>query len=343
MSKFSLLDCTLRDGGYITSWNFTDFTICDMIKGLDDAHIDYIECGYLNSLEHRKDSTIFQNIDSISKFLPRHKSAFFLAMADFTQFKKADITPYDGNSIEGIRVVFYKHQIMEAIDFAKEVVKKGYKLFMQPMVTIDYHLDEYAALVNRIAEIKPHCISLVDSFGYMTHEEFRRYYNVLDNLLSPEIMVGFHSHENMQFAFSVAQDVLKYNTSRRLVIDASLYGIGRGAGNLCTETIANYYNNFLGQKYDIRILMRLLNDYIMPIRKTKEWGFSPYLFLTGLHKCHPNFACYLLEKHNISVSDFEKFLLMIPSEMRTKCRRPYVEELYQQFVNSNNTNSKSGD
>jgi 4-hydroxy 2-oxovalerate aldolase len=303
-----------------------------MIASLSEAHIDYIECGYLNSLECKQDSTIFQNINKIIGFLPEARNSFFLAMADVAQFKPEDITPFDGRSIDGIRVVFYKHQIDEALEFAGSVKENGYKLFMQPMVTIDYSLNEYAALINRIAELNPYCISLVDSFGYMTQDDFRRYYNVVDNLLNLDINVGFHSHENMQLAFAVAQDVLNYNTARRVIIDASLYGIGRGAGNLCTETIANYYNSLLGFKYNIQILMRLINDYIMPVRKTKTWGFTPYLFLTGLYKCHPNFACYLLENHDVSVSDFEKFLLMIPYEMRTKCKKPYVEELYQRFI-----------
>lgn len=71
----------------------------------------------------------------------------------------------------------------------------------------------------------------------------------------------------------------------------------------------------------------------MPVAETKTWGYSPYMFLTGLYHCHPNFATYLLEKHNVSVTDFEKFIKTIPEKMLTKCTKPYVEELYQNFIN----------
>ena len=135
----------------------------------------------------------------------------------------------------------------------------------------------------------------------------------------------------MNLAFITAQDILEYETSRRLVIDASLYGMGRGAGNLNTELIANYYNMTLGNKYDIIKLLELISKYIMPISKEKSWGYSPYMFITGLYHYHPNFACYLLDEYDVTVSDFEQFIQTIPHEMCTKCRKPYVLEMWEKF------------
>lgn len=333
MDKFSLLDCTLRDGGYITDWYFKDTVISSMIEGLIDANLDYVECGYLNNKAYVPDTAIFNNIEQIAAFIPSsRKNSILLAMADVQQFTCADITPFTGKSIDGIRVVFYKHQIEEALELCEAVKKNGYKLFVQPMVTIDYTTEEYAALTKRIALLDPYAVAIVDSFGYMIKQDFRQYYKILDNILPSDVMIGFHSHNNMQLAFITAQDILEYNTTRQLIIDSSLYGMGRGAGNLNTELIANYYNMLLGTKYDIIKIMNLLSLYIMPISKEKTWGYSPYLFLTGLYHCHPNFACYLLETHEISVIDFEKFIHLIPDDMKTKCKKPYVEELYQLFL-----------
>jgi len=252
-------------------------------------------------------------------------------MADVQTYTPDDITPFTGNSIDGIRIVFYKHQIEEAMELCKTVKLSGYKLFVQPMVTIDYSLDEYAKLINRIAELQPFAVSIVDSFGYMIKSDFKIYFNILDNILHPDTIIGFHSHNNMCLAFITAQDIFDYITTRRLVIDASLYGIGRGAGNLNTELIANYYNMVLGKKYDMKKILYLIDKYILPIDEKRPWGYSPYLFLTGLNKIHPNYACYLLEEHKVSVQDFEKFINMIPEEMKTKCRKPYVLELWEKL------------
>ncbi|MBD5529282.1 MAG: homocitrate synthase [Lachnospiraceae bacterium] len=333
MDKYNLLDCTLRDGGYINQWDFKDQAIVDMIRNLIEAGLDFIEVGYLNNQGKLGNSTQFTSIEKIQEYLPQdRKDSVLLAMADVQQFTAADLTEYTGNSIDGIRVVFYKYQIEEAMELAKAVKEKGYKLFMQPMVTIDYSIDEYAELVHKIAELNPYAVSIVDSFGYMLKEDFRKYFKILDNLLEKDAVVGFHSHNNMNLAFITAQDILEYNTSRRIVIDSSLYGMGRGAGNMNTELIANYYNMTLGHKYNIKIILDMISKYIMPIYQQRAWGYSPYLFITALYHCHPNYASYLLEEYNVSVSDFERFIHTIPTEMKTKCRKPYVLEMWERFA-----------
>lgn len=334
MDKYNLLDCTLRDGGYINNWNYDDEAISDIIHNLILAGLDFIEVGYLNAEGKIKDSTQFNSIEKIQKYIPTdRKNSILLAMADVKQFGVNEITEYSGASIDGIRIVFYKYQINEAMELAKVVQANGYKLFMQPMVTIDYTVDEYADLVQKIAKLKPYAVSIVDSFGYMLKEDFRKYFRILDNLLDKDVVVGFHSHNNMNLAFITAQDILEYNTMRRIVIDSSLYGIGRGAGNLNTELIANYYNMTLGSKYDIKLILDLIGRQIMPIYSRKTWGYSPYLFITGLYHYHPNYACYLLEEHpEITVAQFAEFMETVPEEMKTRCKKQYVLQEWDRFI-----------
>lgn len=334
MDKFNLLDCTLRDGGYVIDWKFNQSSIKDIIHTLARANMDFIEVGYLNHYVECHDTTQFKTIEEISGFLPKGlQDVQTLAMADVQQFSPEDLTSYTGNSISGIRVVFYKHQIEEAIRLGEAVKGNGYKLFMQPMVTIDYTLDEYARITKRIAAMKPYAVSIVDSFGYMLKDDFRRYFKVLDNILDQDVVIGFHSHNNMNLAFITAQDILEYGTTRRIIIDASLYGMGRGAGNLNTELIANYYNMTLGDKYDIKQILRLIGSHILPIYDKKKWGYSPYLFITGLYHYHPNFACYLLDEYEVTVQEFEEFIHTIPEEMKTVCRKPYVLEMWNKYKN----------
>ena len=336
MDKFNLLECTLRDGGYITNWHFPVAMIRDMAQGLTDSNLDFVEVGYLNHKPYEENTTQFQTIEQIGEFLPENrKDTAFLAMADVDQFLPQDLTPFTGKSIDGVRVVFYKHQIQKALAMCEAVKQNGYKLFVQPMVTIDYSIDEYTALAKQIARLDPYAVSIVDSFGYMIKSDFRQYFKVLDNILPAETTVGFHSHNNMNLSFITGQDILEYETMRRLIIDASLYGMGRGAGNLQTELIANYYNMVLGHKYDIVEIMGLIGKYIMPIYENNHWGYSPYFFLTGLYHCHPNYATYLLQEHQISVSEFEQYIRTIPKEMYTKCKKPYVLEMYHNFLLNN--------
>lgn len=335
MNRFNLLECTLRDGGYITNWMFSESMIKSTISTLAEANFDLIEVGYLYNKPYVDGSTQFQAIEQIAEFLPKErKNTLFLAMADVQQFLPKDLTPYTGASVDGIRVVFYRHQVEEALIMCKAVRDMGYKLFVQPMVTIDYSLTNYARLMDRVAKIDPYAVSIVDSFGYMTKSDFRSYFKVLDNILPANVAIGFHSHNNMNLSFVTGQDILEYVTARNLIIDASLYGMGRGAGNLQTELIANYYNSKFGNKYDVLKIIDLISEHIMPIYKKTNWGYSPYFFLTGLYHCHPNYVTYLLQEHEVSVSEFREYLDTIPKEMYLKCRKPYVLEMYDKFKSS---------
>ena len=338
MSKFSLLDCTLRDGGYITDGKFNDSAIRDIIGTLILSHIDYIEVGYLNNLKpYNGNTTHWNSLEMIGDFIPKdRRGCTILAMVDVDQFGLDDFIPFESRNVEGIRIVFYKHQIERAIKYAERIKNYGYKLFVQPMVTIDYSKSEYSALCEKLLNLEPQCVSIVDSFGYMTPQDFRKYFKILDNIFPSDTIIGFHSHQNMELSLPTAIDVLSYNTERKLIIDCSLLGMGRGAGNLQTELIANYYNNNFTYKYDISEIIRLVNDYIAPIRDISSWGYSPYFFLTALNKCHPNYWCYLYEiDTNFSISEFNNFLKIIPDDMRTKCRRTYVKEIYNMYKESN--------
>lgn len=332
MDKYNLLDCTLRDGGYITNWKFEDSMIRDTIKTLVDARLDFVEVGYLSDAPYIPNTTQFHTVEQIADFLPTNRGdSQFLAMADVMQFQPGSLTPRTGKSIDGIRVVFYKHQIKEALALSKAIKTEGYRLFVQPMVTIDYTMEEYANLAQVLARLEPYAVSIVDSFGYMQKSDFRKYFKVVDDLMPLDTVIGFHSHNNMNLAFITAQDILEYETNRHLVIDASLYGMGRGAGNLNSELITNYYNILHGHKYDVISILRLISDYIIDYYKNRQWGYSPFMFITGLYHYHPNFACYLLEEENVSVSEFERFIRTIPSNMKTNCRKIYVMEMWNKF------------
>ena len=213
-----------------------------------------------------------------------------------------------------------------------EAVKKaGYKLFIQPMVTIDYTIGEYNQLIDRISRFSPFAVSIVDSFGYMSRRELTQYFQLLDANLEPSVIIGFHSHNNMQMALMNAESLFSYETDRSIIIDSSLYGMGRGAGNLNTELITNYYNETVKYKFNLHVLLKLIGDYIYPISLEKPWGYSPYFYLTALYHCHPNYVTYLLSEHNIGVIEFENYIKSIPVELKTKCKKPKVLELYEEF------------
>jgi 4-hydroxy 2-oxovalerate aldolase len=333
MNNIKLLDCTLRDGGYINNWDFSSEQIKSVVTNFQNAGIEYIEMGYLTSITSNVNGTQFVDMESVSQFLPRDRGqSKYVIMADVAQFDTDTLCRRSPDTADGIRVVFYKRQIEQAYTFCEKVVSLGYDLFLQPMVTVDYSAREFGELISRFQKNYPlYSVAIVDSFGCMTEKEIDGFVNILEENITQAVKIGFHSHNNMNLAMQNAVSFFKYAGDRQFILDASASGIGRGAGNLPTELIANYINAEHNGKYDINAIMQVVSDVTEPISREKRWGYSPYLMLTAMYRAHPNFATFLLANHDISVSQFSEYMKTIPKDMLTKCTRPYVEELYTRF------------
>jgi len=287
---------------------------------LTNARIEYIEIGYLTSVFINVNGSQFQNVETASRFIPDdRKSSKYLIMADVAQFDTDTLCRRSENTIDGIRVVFYKRQIEQAMIFCKKIVDMGYDLFLQPMVTVDYSIQEFEALIYRFCEnYQPYAVSIVDSFGCIGKDELAVFIDVLNKCLFKDAEIGFHGHDNLQFSLINAMSLFEYRGNRNFIIDASVNGMGRGAGNLRTELIANYMNCFHKRNYDMNSVLSVISEVTYPISKTTQWGYSPYFMLTVLKRAHPNFATYLLANHDVTVTDFKTFLNLIPDNMLTR-------------------------
>ncbi len=138
MHNVKLLDCTLRDGGYINQWDFSSRQIASAVENLTKSGIDYIEMGYLTSRLVDINGTQFESVESASRFIPEEREhSKYLVMADAAQFDPDMLCPRSADTVDGIRVVFYKRQIDQAFIISKRIAELGYDLFVQPMVTVD--------------------------------------------------------------------------------------------------------------------------------------------------------------------------------------------------------------
>jgi 4-hydroxy 2-oxovalerate aldolase len=336
MNKIKLLDCTLRDGGYVNDWDFSVGQISSAIQNLTNAGIDYVEIGYLTSILGNVRGTQFQDVESASSFLPKDREnthTKYVIMADVSQFDADKLCDRTSKTLDGIRAVFYKRQIEQAFSFCEKICKKGFDLFLQPMVTVDYSPLEFSELVSRFyAKHRPYAISIVDSFGCMNATELNGFINILESRTDKELKIGFHGHDNMQLSQVNAISLFDYSSGREFIVDASVGGIGRGAGNLHTELIANYFNLQNGAKYDLDSVLMVASEVTEPLSREYKWGYSPYFMLTAMRRAHPNYATYLLANHRVSVREFADYIRSVPDAMLTKCTRPYVEESYRQFT-----------
>ncbi len=338
-----ILDCTLRDGGYINNWNFTNVQIQDILTSLKSSQVDIIECGYLNNKNGKvSNSTLFKSMSIIDNILNKiNLSAEKVIMINLGDFRVESLPLKSEVSIDGIRLAFHKKDMELAIKDAKYIIGLGYKLYFQPMVTKNYTDKEFLELIEEVNNLNIYSFYIVDSFGSMSLEEFERYLILANNNLAKRITLGYHSHNNMQLAFSNAISMISSNLKRDIIIDASIYGIGRGAGNLNTELILDYLNNVLEKKYNTLPLLDIIDRLLNSLMLKKPWGFSPAQYLSAFFNCHPNYATYLINKNTKHIVGVRNILEKLPIEKRNSFDEKYIEELYIESIFEIKTEPKS--
>jgi len=332
MSNLQLLDCTLRDGGYVNDFHFGQYGIRKIISQLTESGIDIVECGFLEDGQYDEDYSIFQTAEQIRELLPvDRKKTLYVAMACYGEYSAEQLSEYDGSSIDGVRVSFHYNEVKEAMEFCKQIKNKGYKIFIQPVGTTSYSQEQLISLIQQVNELQPYSFYFVDTLGLMLKKDVLEMFNFIDKHLDTSIHIGFHSHNNLQLSYSNAQALAELSTKRVISLDSSIYGMGRGAGNLNTELITNFINEQIQRCYEIEPLLEIVDEFIIPIREKYKWGYSVPYYLAAVNGCHPNYASYLSDKQTLNVKSIASILRMIDKDKRSLFNKDIVEEKYREF------------
>lgn len=329
MSKINLLDCTLRDGGYINDWNFGREAIADMTEKLANTNVEVLEVGFLKDEPYQPDRTVFCSMEQVKKLItPKKPGVQYAVMCEVVNPLPLDmLKPHDEDSADIIRVIIWKDKhdkdgnVVDALEdgfsYCKGIVEKGYRLCVQPARTDQYSDEEFVAMVRRFAALNPMAIYVVDSWGTQNPEQLLHYMHLADENMDKGIILGYHGHNNMMQALSAAQAMIKEEFERDIMIDASVYGIGRGAGNLNLEIIAKYMNEYCGKDYAISPMLDVNDSYIQNIYKMEQWGYSIPYYLTAKYNCNPNYASFFSSKLDINSSLIEAILKKLDGDERT--------------------------
>ena len=312
-NSIKILDCTLRDGGYLIDWNFGQNKIESILENLALSEVDFIECGFLKEETYNIDKTFFNKISNLERHLKSEQN--YTLMVNFGEYDIKHFHKCNNKNLK-IRVAFKKNTQKEALEYIKCLKLLNWDVFANPMSTNTYSQEELSTLISEVNKIKPFGVSIVDTLGNMYENEVINIFKFIDKNLDPEIAIGIHFHNSMQLAFSNAKAILKANKNRTLIIDSCLYGMGRGAGNLCTELITKYLNDNYEGKYKISPILNSIEIDLKPIYQKNSWGYSTPFYIAALHGCHPNYAGFLV-KEQCSDAQIDLILSQIPKDKRT--------------------------
>jgi len=334
MRELKLLDCTLRDGGYVNDWEFGHDNMVSIFERLVDANIDMIEIGFIDDRRifdiNRSIMPDTASVEKIYGLLDR-KQSMIVGMIDYGTCDLKNIQPCSDSYLDGIRVIFKKHLREEAIRYCAELMKLGYKTFVQLVSVTSYSDEEMLDLIRLANEIKPYAVSMVDTYGLMHQNNLKHYYELLDKNLDSCIALGYHAHNNFQMGYANCIELLSSKTDRTLVVDGSIYGMGKSAGNAPIELIAMHMNECHGKHYHISQLLEAIDANISNFYKPATWGYNMFYYLAAFNDCHPNYVAYLMDKRTLSVKSINEILGKLEGEARLLYDKDYIEKLYVEY------------
>jgi 4-hydroxy 2-oxovalerate aldolase len=290
--KIKVFDCTIRDGGLINNHQFDDRFVREIYKALSFAGVDYMEFGYKNAKrlfspkEYGKWK--FCDDEEIKKIIDGIESKTKISvMVDVGRVDIEDVKPKKDSPVDMVRVATYVKEIDKAIYMVNHFADKGYETTVNIMAiskALDNELTE--ALHQLENESKANIVYIVDSFGSLYQESIEFLVKKFKSILKTKEL-GIHAHNNQQLGFSNTIEAIIHNAN---YLDATVYGIGRGAGNCPLELLIGFLKN---PKFDIRPILDLISKEFIPLREKIEWGYIIPYAITGMLDEHPRSAIAL--------------------------------------------------
>ena len=339
MADYRILDCTMRDGGYQNDWLFGRKAKTRVPRYLAAAGVDYIEMGFVQDGEYSRRQSISDDIRRFDEFIPDDSRAKYFVMMTFElDYDLAKLPPKSETKIDGVRLIFKRKNLENFATYARAIKEKGYALSINPQTINSYSGAELDRVVEITNGIKPAIFSIVDTNGSMWPRAVYELAVRFDKGLVPNIALGYHSHDNLKLALPGALRLTELATSRAIVLDSSLRGMGRGAGNLNTELIAEILNNLEGrvdgrEKYDMDLIFKAIDEHIGKIARRHAWGYSAIYGMAALADMHPNYAVWLSARKSTNVQA-QHALARIPADKRVDFYEDLIADIFADVLDA---------
>lgn len=286
-----IVDCTIRDGGLVNNWDFSVEFVQKLYAGLNEAGVDYMEIGYKNSPKLLKGADQagpwrFLDDEFLKQVIPQKGKTKLSALVDIGRVDENDILPRTESLLDLIRVACYVKDVDKALKLVQLFHDRGYETTLNIMALSNVMEHELLEAFELIKESVVDVVYIVDSYGSLDYKDMEHLVNKFKTHL-PNKRLGVHTHNNMQLAFSNTLVAADLGVE---LLDASVYGMGRAAGNCPTELLVTHLKN---TDYKLRPVLEVLEELLIPLREKEEWGYLVPYMITGTLDEHPRSAMAL--------------------------------------------------
>jgi len=302
LPHFDILDCTIRDGGYLNNWRFDTKIVREVYRALSKAGVDIVEIGFRGTDKYFDRNEFgpwrFTDLQDLKEVVGGIKGARLAIMGDYGKLDVEDFTDNYREYVDLIRIAAHKDGTPGAIRQLEEIKKKGFTVSLNAMGITSYTGEETKELVNMLADSDIDYIYIADSYGSILPDQMRQLVEPFKAL--KHIKIGFHPHNSLQMAFANTLEAIKCGVD---IIDSTIYGMGRGAGNLPTEVMLSYLQLSTTDKYNVIPILHCIDRFFTNIQTDEPWGYQLPYMLSGIFQCHPYYPKTLVDYREFSMED----------------------------------------
>ncbi|MBT3362056.1 MAG: hypothetical protein HN929_09775 [Chloroflexi bacterium] len=329
-----ILDCTPRDGGYINNWHFDKRMVREVYRAVSNAGVNIFEIGFhgTNKYFDRKEYGIWRFCpeEALREVTDGIKGADIALMCDFGKADIADIPDAKDSLVKMIRMAVHKDNLKPAIEFLEAAKNKGYQVSLNAMALGNYTAKERQELVAMVRSASLDYIYVVDSYGSLFPDQIK---SLVDPFIELDgTKVGFHPHNSLQMAFANTLEAIRCGID---IVDSTIYGMGRGAGNLPTEILISYLETSNHHKYNAVPILNCINCYFISMQEEESWGYQLPYMLSGIFQCHPNYAQALTDAREYAVEDIRNAMAAIKRKDPIGFSKQTLDEVMNEGILSN--------
>ena len=331
LPKFDILDCTIRDGGYINNWEFDKKLVREVYRALSKSGVEYVEIGFRGTEKYFDKNKYgrwrFTTEEHIREATDNIVGAKLALMADYGKVESDDFCEAKESVVNLVRIAVHKDNLKGAIDLLGKIKEKGYEVSLNVMGYANYSENERRYLVDLVKKVVLDYVCIADSYGSMFPDQIRPLFEPV--LEIPDIKVGFHPHNNLQMAFANSLEAIRCGVH---IIDSTIYGMGRAAGNLPTEIIISFLEKHGSGRYNSIPVLNVIDRYFVALQSGNKWGYQLPYMLSGMFQCHPNYAKSLIDYKEFTIEDIWEALNLIKREDTVGFSKSHLDELINRGI-----------
>ena len=329
--NFEILDCTIRDGGYINNWEFDMKLVREIYRVLSKSGVQYVEIGYRGTEKYFNPKEFgrwrFSKEEDIREAVGSIAGAKLAVMADFGKINLKDFPNSKQSIIELVRLAVNKNQLKEAVSFLDKLKEKGYKVSLNAMGYPSYSVAQQKRMIKMLKGSHIDYLYVVDSYGSLFQDQICSLFKPL--MASLRMKVGFHPHNNLQMALANTLEAIRCGVH---IVDSAIYGMGRAAGNLPTEIILSLLEKEKKDRYNSIPVLDAIDRYFIPLQRDNKWGYQLPYMISGLFSCHPGYAKSLVDAHEYTMEDIWKAMDYIKGKSPVGFSRGILQDLIKDGV-----------